>query len=94
MVQHQGGVETGRPGERPQAVQVFAQLESACRKGFSLAAFLEIWNAVAFRYPTLPMIPIFEQSIGQYFVGRGILAPDDVEEVRRRMARHNGRFPA
>lgn len=38
--------------------------------GFALAASLEIWNAFAFRYPTLPMIPIFEKSISQYFAGR------------------------
>jgi len=38
--------------------------------GFALAGSVEVWNAFAFRYPALPMIPIFEQSIGQYFQGR------------------------
>jgi hypothetical protein len=36
----------------------------------------------------------WQRPIGQYFVERAILAPDDVEEVRRRVARHNTRFPA
>lgn len=38
--------------------------------GFGLAASIEIWNALAFRYPSLPMIPIFEQDMGHYFRGR------------------------
>lgn len=38
--------------------------------GFGLAASIEIWNAFAFHYPAMPMIPIFEESIGQYFKGR------------------------
>ena len=30
-----------------------------------------------------------QRPIGQYFVERGILAPDEIEDVRRRVVRHN-----
>jgi hypothetical protein len=36
----------------------------------------------------------WQRPIGQYFVERGLLGPDDLDEIRRRIARHNGRFPA
>ena len=35
-----------------------------------------------------------QRPIGQYFVERGILGPDEVEEVRHRIVRHNVRFAA
>jgi hypothetical protein len=35
-----------------------------------------------------------QRPIGQYFVDRGILGPDDVDEVRRRVLRHNTRHAA
>ena len=38
--------------------------------GFGLAAAMEIYNSLAFHYPVLPMIPIFEQDIGSFFHGR------------------------
>lgn len=33
-----------------------------------------------------------QRPIGQFFVERGILEPDDIEAVRRRILRHNARF--
>ncbi|HEX9052140.1 MAG TPA: molecular chaperone DnaJ, partial [Anaeromyxobacter sp.] len=36
----------------------------------------------------------WQRPIGQYFVERGILEPGDVEDVRRRITRHNTRFRA
>ena len=35
-----------------------------------------------------------QRPIGQYFVERGILGPDEVEDVRHRIVRHNVRFAA
>jgi hypothetical protein len=33
-----------------------------------------------------------QRPIGQYFVGRGILGPDEIEAIRQRILRHNVRF--
>ena len=38
--------------------------------GFGLAGAVEIYNALAFYYPTLPPIPLTEQDMGQSFKGR------------------------
>jgi len=34
-----------------------------------------------------------QRPIGEFFVDRGLLGPDDVELVRARILRHNARFP-
>jgi hypothetical protein len=33
-----------------------------------------------------------QRPIGQFFVERGILEPEDIDTVRRRILRHNARF--
>ena len=33
-----------------------------------------------------------QRPIGQYFVERGVLGPDDIDAVRRRIIRHNTRY--
>ncbi|HEY6002085.1 MAG TPA: molecular chaperone DnaJ, partial [Anaeromyxobacter sp.] len=35
-----------------------------------------------------------QRPIGQFFVERRMLAPDEIEDVRRRILRHNSRFSA
>jgi len=38
--------------------------------GFGLAASVEVWNAIAFYYPAMPMIPLFEHDLGRYIKAR------------------------
>ncbi len=38
--------------------------------GFGLAATIEVYNSFAYRYPVMPMVPLFEYDIGRFFHGR------------------------